>query len=212
VIRVFIVAASTLARSGLQNLLADRGVEVVGGAPDIDSIEGALTDGEADALVIDASGENAQSLLDSLTRSDLASEIPTVVLAGNSPPSWPSEALRNGVRAVLPVGASRDQLAATLQAVAAGLLVLHPAEIAAVLPAATPASQSLTELAEPLTRREREVLQMLAAGLANKEIASRLNISDHTAKFHVASILGKLGAASRAEAVTQGIRRGLVLL
>jgi two-component system, NarL family, response regulator YdfI len=212
VIRVFIVAASTLARSGLQNLLADRGVEVVGGAPDIDSIEGALTDGEADALVIDASGENAQSLLDSLTRSDLASEIPSVVLAGNSPPSWPSEALRNGVRAVLPVGASRDQLAATLQAVAAGLLVLHPAEIAAVLPAATPASQSLTELAEPLTRREREVLQMLAAGLANKEIASRLNISDHTAKFHVASILGKLGAASRAEAVTQGIRRGLVLL
>jgi DNA-binding NarL/FixJ family response regulator len=212
VIRVFIVAASTLARSGLQNLLADRGVEVVGGAPDIDSIEGALTDGEADALVIDASGENAQSLLDSLTRSDLASEIPIVVLAGNSPPSWPSEALRNGVRAVLPMDVSRDQLAATLQAVAAGLLVLHPAEIAAVLPAATPASQSLTELAEPLTRREREVLQMLAAGLANKEIASRLNISDHTAKFHVASILGKLGAASRAEAVTQGIRRGLVLL
>jgi DNA-binding NarL/FixJ family response regulator len=53
---------------------------------------------------------------------------------------------------------------------------------------------------------------MLAAGLANKEIASRLDISDHTAKFHVASILGKLGAASRAEAVTQGIRRGLVLL
>jgi DNA-binding NarL/FixJ family response regulator len=212
VIRVFIVAASTLARSGLQNLLADRGVEVVGGAPDIDSIEGALTDGEADALVIDASGENAQSLLDSLTRSDLASEIPVVVLAGNSPPSCPGEALRNGVRAVLPVDVSRDQLAATLQAVSAGLLVLHPAEIAAVLPAATPASQSLTELAEPLTRREREVLQMLAAGLANKEIASCLNISDHTAKFHVASILGKLGAASRAEAVTQGIRRGLVLL
>jgi DNA-binding NarL/FixJ family response regulator len=113
---------------------------------------------------------------------------------------------------VLPVGVSRDQLAAALQAVTAGLLVLHPAEIAAVLPAATRSTPSLNELAEPLTRREREVLQMLAAGLANKEIASRLDISDHTAKFHVASILGKLGAASRAEAVTQGIRRGLVLL
>jgi DNA-binding NarL/FixJ family response regulator len=84
--------------------------------------------------------------------------------------------------------------------------------LAAALPAATPASQSVTEWVEPLTRREREVLQMLAAGLANKEIANRLHISDHTAKFHVASILGKLGAASRAEAVTQGIRRGLVLL
>jgi DNA-binding NarL/FixJ family response regulator len=53
---------------------------------------------------------------------------------------------------------------------------------------------------------------MLAAGLANKEIASRLNISDHTAKFHVASILGKLGATTRTEAVTVGIRRGLLLL
>ena len=53
---------------------------------------------------------------------------------------------------------------------------------------------------------------MLAAGLANKEIAARLNISDHTAKFHVAAILGKLGAATRTEAVALGIRRGLVLL
>ena len=97
-IRVFIVAASRLARSGLQNLLADRGVEVVGSSSDIDAIEGALA--EADALVIDASGENAQSLLEALARSDLASETPVVVLAGNSPPNWSSEALRNGVRGV----------------------------------------------------------------------------------------------------------------
>ena len=53
------------------------------------------------------------------------------------------------------------------------------------------------ELAEPLTPRESEILQMLASGLANKEIASRLNISEHTVKFHVASILGKFGAGSR---------------
>jgi DNA-binding NarL/FixJ family response regulator len=162
--------------------------------------------------VIEASGENFHSLLDFLARSDLTSETPVVVLSGNSPPGWTSAVLRSGVRAVLPTDISPDQLAATLQAVTTGLLVVHPTEIAAILPAAAPASQPLTELPEPLTRREREVLQMLAVGLANKEIASRLNISDHTAKFHVASILGKLGAASRAEAVTLGIRRGLVLL
>ena len=91
-------------------------------------------------------------------------------------------------------------------------VVLHPTEIPAAFPSAAPASQPLAELPEPLTRREREVLQMLAAGLANKEIAARLNISDHTAKFHVAAILGKLGAATRTEAVALGIRRGLVLL
>jgi len=92
-------------------------------------------------------------------------------------------------------------------------VVLHPSELAAAVPAAgSRVSRPVAELAEPLTRREREVLQMLAAGLGNKEIAARLNISDHTAKFHVASILGKLGAATRTEAVALGIRRGLVLL
>ncbi len=113
---------------------------------------------------------------------------------------------------MLPSGLAADQLAAALHAVASGLVVLHPTEVQAAFPLAAPASQPLAELAEPLTRREREVLQMLAGGLANKEIAARLQISDHTAKFHVAAILGKLGAATRTEAVALGIRRGLVLL
>ncbi len=63
---------------------------------------------------------------------------------------------------------------------------------------------------EALTARELQVLRMLADGLANKEIAAQLGISDHTAKFHVAQILAKLGAGSRAEAVAAGIRSGLV--
>jgi DNA-binding NarL/FixJ family response regulator len=67
-------------------------------------------------------------------------------------------------------------------------------------------------LDDPLTPREHEVLQMLAAGLGNKEIAGRLHISDHTAKFHVSQILAKLNAASRAEAVSIAMRRGLVPL
>ncbi len=67
-------------------------------------------------------------------------------------------------------------------------------------------------LLEELTRREVEVLGMVAAGLANREIASRLGVSEHTIKFHISSILGKLGASSRTEAVTCGIKRGLILL
>lgn len=63
---------------------------------------------------------------------------------------------------------------------------------------------------EPLTPREREVLVLLSLGLSNREIAERLGISAHTAKFHVSSIFGKLGAGSRAEAVSQGIRDGLI--
>ena len=67
-------------------------------------------------------------------------------------------------------------------------------------------------MTEELTPRETEVLAMLAEGLGNREIASRLGISDHTVKFHISSILDKLNASSRTEAVTLGIRRGLVLL
>jgi DNA-binding NarL/FixJ family response regulator len=63
---------------------------------------------------------------------------------------------------------------------------------------------------EPLTAREREVLVLLSRGLTNREIAARLGISAHTAKFHVSSVFGKLGAGSRAEAVSQGMRDGLI--
>jgi DNA-binding NarL/FixJ family response regulator len=65
-------------------------------------------------------------------------------------------------------------------------------------------------LTEHLTARETVVLRLMASGLGNKEIASRLDISEHTVKFHVSSVLAKLGAASRTEAVTIGIVRGLV--
>ena len=65
---------------------------------------------------------------------------------------------------------------------------------------------------ETLTRREREVLDWLAEGLTNRAIAARLGISDHTVKFHVASIYGKLGVSTRAEAIRRGLRRGLITI
>ena len=211
-IRVFLIAASPLARAALQNRLKPHDVKIVGSAAHIDAVDGQLSDTQPQVLLVDASAEQPETMIGSLTDSDLAAEIPTVVLAEPGSSGVAAQALHAGIRAVLPSGLPTDQLAAALQAVASGLVVLHPAEVQAALPVAAPASQPLAELPEPLTRREREVLQMLAAGLANKEIAARLNISEHTAKFHVAAILGKLGAATRTEAVALGIRRGLVLL
>ena len=67
-------------------------------------------------------------------------------------------------------------------------------------------------VSETLTPREREVLDWLAQGLTNRAIAARLGISDHTVKFHVASIYGKLGASTRAEAIRRGLRRGLITI
>ena len=211
-IRVFIIAASPLARSGLRSLLGSRGVEVVGSAPNFESLADQMSDAGADIVLIDASGGPSEAVMDFLAVSEVSSDATVVVLLDHAEPRWFAEALRAGVRAVLPSDVSPDQLIAALQAAAAGLIVTHSAEMDAIFPAAVPASRPLAELPEPLTRREREVLQMLASGLGNKLIAARLVISEHTVKFHVASILGKLGAGSRTEAVSIGIRRGLVLL
>ena len=211
-IRVFIVAASPLARAGLENLLAARRIDVVGSHATIDSLLGTLADAAPDVVLIDSAGEPFEAMLGSIVASGLAADIGVVVLGDGQSPARTSDALRAGIRAALPGDISPDQLVAALEAAASGLFVLHPSQANEALPAGSAPARALEELAESLTRRELEVLQMLAAGLSNKEIASRLNISEHTAKFHVASILGKLGAASRTEAVSMGIRRGLVLL
>jgi two-component system, NarL family, response regulator YdfI len=212
VIRVFIVAASSLARAGLQSLVVNRDVKVVGIAPNIESLAGQWSDAEADVVLVEASREQFESVMDSLVASQLASEATIIVLSDYSDPRRLAEALRAGVRVLLPSDISSEQLVAALEAAAAGLIVMHPAEVSALFPATGPPSRSPANLTEPLTPRESEVLQMLASGLANKEIAARLAISEHTVKFHVASILGKLGAGTRTEAVSLGIRRGLVLL
>jgi two-component system, NarL family, response regulator YdfI len=212
VIRVLIVAASPLILAGLQSLLADSGVDIVGSAGDLESLAKQLDDVEPDVLLVETSAQARQAFVDEMVGEEIFRGYPVVVLARNMPPGWPSEALRSGVRAVLPSEVSAEQLRAALEAAAAGLVVVHPSEVSAVLPAPAALSSPVRELPEPLTPREREVLQMISAGLGNKEIAGRLSISDHTVKFHVASILGKLGASSRTEAVSIGIRHGLVLL
>jgi two-component system, NarL family, response regulator YdfI len=212
VIRVFIVAASPLARAGLENLLAAHNIEVAASSATVDALAEMLADAAPDVVLIDSSGEPFESALESILTSGLASDVSVVILGDGMTPAASTDALRAGIRAALPGDISPDQLVATLQAVASGLLVLHPSHANEGLPAGSAPPRTLDELAESLTRRELEVLQMLAAGLSNKEIAARLNISEHTVKFHVASILGKLGAASRTEAVSLGIRRGLVLL
>lgn len=211
-IRVFIVAASPLARAGLENLLAARDVEVVASNGTIEALAETLADAAPDVVLIDSSGEPFEPMLESILASGLASDVSVVLLGDGMTPATSADALRAGIRAALPGDISPEQLVAALRAVASGLLVLHPAHANEGQPAGSAPTRALDELAEPLTRREVEVLQMLAAGLSNKEIAARLNISEHTVKFHVASILGKLGAGSRTEAVSLGIRRGLVLL
>jgi NarL family two-component system response regulator YdfI len=212
VIRVFIVAASPLIRGGLQSVLADSRFDIVGSAVDLESVSGQFVNAEPDVVLVEAAADAQEELLNVIEDAEVAEEYAVMVLSEQPKTAWLSRALRAGVRAVLPRDATPEQLHAALEAAAAGLVVVHPAEMSAVLHAPAALSSPITELPEQLTPREREVLQMISGGLGNKEIAGRLSISEHTVKFHVASILGKLGASTRTEAVSIGIRHGLVLL
>jgi DNA-binding CsgD family transcriptional regulator len=110
-----------------------------------------------------------------------------------------------GTRGLNAVGA----LLVVVGAVAAGLTVAPPDGVANARPGDDPGASS-DEVEEPLTPRERDVLELVALGLSNHAIARRLGISDHTVKFHLASIFGKLDVTTRTGAVRRGLTRGLI--
>ncbi len=131
-------------------------------------------------------------------------EVTSIVLLVPEPdPAVVNQIRRAGVGGFLQSNASSEQIVQAIKSVASGLMVFDRA--------LAPQSPD-DELLEQLTSRENEVLRLLADGLGNKEIAVKLSISEHTIKFHIHSILGKLGAASRTEAVTRGLRRGIIEL
>jgi DNA-binding NarL/FixJ family response regulator len=202
--RVLIVAGSAFERAGLEALLSpDVDVSAAAPAEAAEAIEREqpdvilmALDGDDD-LPADVAGDAAHPAL--------------VVLADDPDLSWTTEALRAGARAVLPRDAAAEEIVAAVRAAAAGLIVLHADVVGSLLPAPRPEAPR-DRAGQALTPREVEVLRMLAEGLGNKEIAARLGISDHTVKFHVTSIFTKLNASSRTEAVTLGVRRGLIML
>jgi len=200
VTRVLVLAQSPFARAGLESLLRATGsVDVVGSVAHWAEYSG------EDPDVILADWENGDD--PSIEMTDGSPEAAWVVIADDPGLSGVADALRSGIRAVLPRRSSASQIVAAIEAAAVGFVVLQPGDLEGLLVNPQPAS-----LAEPLTPREVEVLGMLAEGQSNKSIAHRLGISEHTVKFHVTSIMGKLSAGSRTEAVTQGIRQGLIML
>ena len=150
--------------------------------------------------------------LDALT-AQRYTDLPRAAVVLSDDQSLPAQLSRAGLRgwACLARDADGDQLDLAVRSAEAGLVLLDlPIASAALAPVANLVSP--TPASEALTSREMQVLQLVAQGLPNKGIARRLGISENTAKFHVASVCGKLGASSRTEAVTIAARRGLILL
>ena len=208
---IFISAASAARRTGLQKLLSSIWPESAISAGAALSSE-RMRESGAEILLADIDSiSQAEAFLRFLVT---ASRVPAAVALVDDPdPVWTRRAIAAGVNAILALDSSKDDLRLALEAANSGFVLLHPTSARLLF---NPENISLLEegyrSVEQLTAREREVLNLMSEGLGNREIALRLGISEHTAKFHASSILGKLGASSRTEAVSQGIRRGLISL
>lgn len=202
-ILVMVQATNPIIRAGLES--------IVRASPTVEAI--ASTSAKpADVVLLEWSGSDTESLPEKLLA--FGENPPPIVVLGDSEDSnWASEALQAGAAGILPRSATESEILAAIAAAEAGLVVLHPDTIDSLLPLNSSTTRARpADSFPPLTPREVEVLDMLAEGLGNKAIAKRLNISDHTVKFHVSSIFTKLNASSRTEAVTLGARLGLIML
>jgi two-component system, NarL family, response regulator YdfI len=207
VIRVFLIAAPGRAREKLEEMLDLSDTAVIGRADRIEAVDDELVD-EADVLLVDTSAAATEEMLDSLQQGRLLRSTKIILIGDPLPSDFAHRAIRSGVRGILPQGLEPEQLSAAFEAIVHGLVVIHANQMQQV----QRVTEDIVPSVEPLTARERDVLQMLSQGVSNKEIAARLKISEHTVKFHIASIFGKLGASSRTEAVSIAMRRGLILL
>jgi DNA-binding NarL/FixJ family response regulator len=207
-IRVLVWAKSAIARAGLEAIVQTDARFAV-----VRSERNALTPASssvADVLLLDlADGGSTRPLIDAGEFEGTAQ----VVMVEHPTRGELLRLLQDGPRTILLRDSPANEIIAALQAASEGLVAMSPELLELLWPVGAEIA-AFDELppGEPLTARESEVLALLADGAANKEIAARLRISEHTVKFHVSSILNKLGATTRTEAVTRGYKEGLIII
>ena len=212
--RVLVGADSAVARKGLEVLVRSSDLLHLVGST---SIHGVLHGDEVEELQPDVIlmewRQSGEEFLSALADFPTGTEAPVIVLLTTEDgAAWTEQAIRRGgARAVLSQDSSAEEIIAAVYAAALGFEVVRADRVEAATPANTDFPRRPNEPPhQALSPREREVLGMLAEGLGNKEVAWRLKISEHTVKFHINSIFQKLNASSRTEAVTTGIRYGLI--
>lgn len=206
-VSVCVASPSLAVRTGLNALLTD--IEGIDSINEVSSL-GDFTEFSAstDILVV-TTGSGTDADLREVMRASPA--LAVLMLIEDEPGAIRGLSDRSGrAWGILSLESSAEELEAAIHALSAGLVVGLPAMFDPLLLDAP--LQGEEQLVEPLTEREAEVLQLLAQGLTNKQIAFTLSISEHTVKFHVSGIYAKLGATNRTEAVRLGVRQGLIIL
>ncbi|HEY2943590.1 MAG TPA: response regulator transcription factor [Vicinamibacteria bacterium] len=202
--RVVVAGDDPLGGFGLAALLQSEPEVAVVDQASLDRLAAAVRAHEPDAILWDL---GLGPSLDAETARDVAAMgIPVLAVLGDE--SVVADLLAAGIRGIVARTSDPPHLVAALRGVIGDLTVIDRALTERIVPR----RPALEPLVESLTPRELEVLHLIGQGLSNRAIAGRLRISEHTAKFHVNAILGKLGAQTRAEAVAQGARLGLLLL
>jgi len=204
---VSICIMSPVRQDWLQRSVADeRSIRVVGRAATLPFLRSLISETSPDLAVVDWERIESSLVRDWLV--ELAELVPVLLLTSTLDPATFSFVFKERAGGVLSTDASPEQILQAIRSIASGLTVFD----GALMRHGMHGSDDEAALTESLTPREQEVLGLLADGLGNKEIAHRLDISEHTIKFHIRSILGKLGASSRTEAVSRGLRSGLIEL
>jgi two-component system, NarL family, response regulator YdfI len=213
-IRVLVVAASPVVRAGLSSVLANNpNVVIAGSLSDLDALYREIEELQPDVIVLDLNSNLQQSTWEKLLLIHQEQALPILIIVDELENIDIKAVLGAGVRGILPANSTESEIVAAVEAIAFGLVVLHP-EVVELLPlkASNPKEKVSINVVQTLTLREIEVLEMLGSGLGNKAIAKNLYISEHTVKFHISSIFQKLSVSSRTEAVTVGVRLGLIML
>jgi len=215
-IRVLVCASDAKDLAQWESMLHDSdSLHLVASVLGHEGLDPVVESSQPDVIVDQAWGESSdpEAPLESAD-----SQPRTILLVSDSQVAEALVALRSNtvpVLGLLPAWSSEWEIRAAIHAVAEGLIVLHPHLADRILEdggRATAPARNEGSAGHPLSPREREILNLLADGLGNKQIAGQLHISEHTVKFHVTSIFNKLNASSRAEAVAIGARQGLILL
>jgi NarL family two-component system response regulator YdfI len=202
-VEIAIMSQSGARKDWLLRVIAeDRTIHVNGIVATFPALRSLISQRPPDVAVIDSQSQS-DSRFEREWVIDLLDVVPLILLSAEPHPAILNRLQHTGAGGILQENPSSEQIRHSIQAVAHGLVVLDTA----LAP-----GRRVEDAAEQLTARELDVLRLLAEGSGNREIALYLKISEHTIKFHISSILGKLGVSSRTEAVSRGLRSGLIEL